>query len=288
MPSSVEVFGGGTAVITGAGAGVGAGLACHAALALGMNVVLADVDEAALEHTCSGITRDGGRATAALVDVRDATAVQALADRVVKESGPVRLLVNNAGILQFGYLWDTPVANFERLVSVNISGVFHGIRAFMPHLLAQSEPACVLNMASVGAVTAWPLQTPYIMSKHAVLAMTECLHQEVGLAGAGHIQVGAVLPGAVTSRIFDRAGGVDSGDQAAAEQEREAMFRVRERAIGAEEAAATVLQQAADGEFYIVTQPESVLAAMRDRAEQLTARRPPAPARSRFTQSPSQ
>ncbi|MFG2961002.1 SDR family NAD(P)-dependent oxidoreductase [Streptomyces sp. NPDC048291] len=282
MASSVEVFGGGTAVITGAAAGIGAGLARHAALALRMNVVLADVDRAALERTCADITADGGQATPAVVDVRDAAAVQDLADRVVKESGPPRLLVNNAGIQQFGYLWDTPVANWERLVAVNISGVFHGIRAFLPHLLARSESAWVLNLASIGSVTAWPLQTPYIMSKHAVLSMTECLYQEVELAGARHIRVSAVLPGAVTSRIFDDAGGVDGGDLGAAEKEREAMFRVRERAISPEEAAATILRQAADGEFYIVTQPDSVLGAMRDRAEQLTARRAPAPPRSRF------
>ncbi|MFF2508181.1 SDR family oxidoreductase [Streptomyces sp. NPDC058067] len=283
MAGSVEVFGGGTAVITGAAAGVGAGLARHAALALGMNVVLADIDEAALQRTCAEITDEGGRATPAVVDVRDAAAVQSLADSVVKESGPLRLLVNNAGVLQFGYLWDIPVDGWERLVSINISGVFHGVRAFLPHLLRQSEPAWVLNLASIGAVTARPLQTPYIMSKHAVLSMTECLHQEVALAGARHIHVGAVLPGAVTSRIFDEAGGVDRGDLSAAEKEREAMFRVREHAMGPEEAAATILQQAADGEFYIVTQPDAVHAAMRDRAQQLTARRPPAPVRSRFT-----
>ncbi|MGW9131845.1 SDR family oxidoreductase [Streptomyces sp. NPDC055681] len=283
MAKSVEVFSGGTAVITGAGSGIGAGLARHAALALGMSVVLADIDEAALERTCADIADDGGRATPAVVDVRDAKAVQALASRVVKESGTLRMVVNNAGVQQFGYLWDVPVADWERLVSVNINGVFHGVRAFMPHLLAQTEPAWVLNLASIDAVTAWPLQTPYVMSKHAVLAMTESLHQEVALAGALHIQVSAVLPGAVTSRIFDEAGGVVSGDHSAAEAERQAMFRVRERAISPEEAAATIFQQAAAGEFYIVAQPDSVLGAMRDRADQLTARRPSAPARGLFT-----
>lgn len=287
MSASVEVFSGGTAVITGAGAGIGAGLARHAALSLGMRVVLADVDAEAVGETCTGIVRDGGRATSAVVDVSDAGAVQGLADRVAEEFGPVRMLVNNAGVQQFGYLWDVPVSGWERVVSVNVSGVFHGVRAFMPRLLAQDEPAWVLNLASIGAVRAWPLQTPYIMSKHAVLALTECLHQEVAMAGAGHVQVSAVLPGAVSSRIFDDARGVDSGDQGAAEAEREAMFRVHERAISAEEAAETIFRQAADGEFYIVTQPDSVLGAMRDRAEQLVARRAPAPARSRFNAGPS-
>jgi NAD(P)-dependent dehydrogenase (short-subunit alcohol dehydrogenase family) len=283
LTSPAEAFGGGTAVITGAAAGIGAGLARYAALELRMTVVLADVDKAALERTCAEIADGGGRAIPAVVDVRDATAVQQLADHVAEEFGPVRLLVNNAGVEQFGYLWDTPVANWERLVSINISGVFHGVRAFLPRLLSQAEPAWVLNMSSVGAVTAVPLQAPYIMSKHAVLALTECLHQEVAQVGARHIQVSAVLPGAVASRIFDTAGGVDSGDLTAAEGAREAMFRVRARAISPAEAAATIFQQAADGEFYIVTQPEAVLAAMRDRGAQLSGRRPPAPARgSRF------
>ncbi|CAM5644900.1 oxidoreductase [Streptomyces pilosus] len=284
MTSPSEAFSGGTAVITGAAAGIGAGLARHAALVLGMRVVIADIDEQALEQTCAELTEDGGKATTALVDVREAAAVEGLADRVAEEFGPVRLLVNNAGLEQFGYLWDTPVANWERLVAVNINGVFHGIRAFLPRMLRQSDPAWVLNLSSVGAVTAVPMQAPYIMSKHAVLALTECLHQEVALAGAAHIHVGAVLPGAVVSRIFDTAGGVEGGDLRAAEEAREAMFRVRERAIGADEAAETILRQAAEKEFYIVTQPETVFGVMRERAAQLTVRSAPAlPRGSRFT-----
>jgi short-subunit dehydrogenase len=283
MTSPLGVFGGGTVVVTGAGAGIGAGLARYAALELGMTVILAEIDQAALERIHAEITAAGGRAVAARVDVRDAGALERLAARVAEECGPVRVLVNNAGVEQFGYLWDTPVANWDRLVSINISGVFYGIRAFLPGMLKQPERSWVLNLSSVGAVTATPLQAPYIMSKHAVLAMTECLHQEVALAGATHIQVSAVLPGAVVSSIFDTAGGVDSGDIAAADSVREAMFKVREKAINAAEAAATIFQQAADGEFYIVTQPAIVLGAMRDRAGQLSERHAPRlPEGSRF------
>ncbi|QFU92508.1 D-beta-hydroxybutyrate dehydrogenase [Amycolatopsis sp. YIM 10] len=248
-----------------------------------MTVVLAEIDENALERTRAEISGSGGHAVPAVVDVRDATALDRLAARVEDEFGPTRLLVNNAGVEQFGYLWDTPVSNWERLVSINISGVFHGIRAFLPRMLKQTEPGWVLNLSSVGGVTAVPLQAPYIMSKHAVLAMSECLHQEVQLAGARHIHVGAVLPGAVVSRIFDSAGGVDSGDLDAVEQVREAMFKVRDKAINADDAAAAILRQAADGEFYIVTQPATVLGVMRDRAEQLRNRRAPRlPEGSRF------
>nr|MDT0525799.1 SDR family oxidoreductase [Streptomyces sp. DSM 41633] len=142
-------------------------------------------------------------------DVRDADAVQAMADEVHRDIGPVRLLVNNAGVEQFGYLWDTPVANWQRLVDINISGVFHGIRAFLPRMMSSGKPAWVWNLSSIGGVAVVPLQAPYIMSKHAVLALTECLHLEVQAAGHDHhLHVQAVLPGAVVSDIFESAGGV--------------------------------------------------------------------------------
>ena len=73
-------------------------------------------------------------------DVRDPDAVQELAERTYRDVGPVRLLVNNAGVEQFGYLWDTPVANWKRVVDINISGVFHGVRAFLPRMMATDEP----------------------------------------------------------------------------------------------------------------------------------------------------
>ena len=188
-----STFGGGVAVITGAGAGIGAGLARHASQ-LGMTVVLADIDAAATAALRDEICATGGTAVDAVCDVRDAAAVQRLADRVFDEFGAVRLLVNNAGVEQFGYLWDTPLANWQRLVDVNINGVFHGIRAFLPRMMSSDAPAWVWNLSSIGGVAVVPLQAPYIMSKHAVLALTECLNLEVQAAGhAHHIHVQAVL-----------------------------------------------------------------------------------------------
>src|SRR5690348_17141139 len=133
--SARDVFGGGVAVITGAGAGIGAGLARHAAR-LGMTVVLADVDTKAVAALRDELVAAGGRAVDAVCDVRDPGALEALAERTYCDIGPVRLLVNNAGVEQFGYLWDTPVENWNRLVDINIGGVFHGVRAFLPRMLA--------------------------------------------------------------------------------------------------------------------------------------------------------
>lgn len=267
--SARHTFSGGVAVITGAGAGIGAGLARYAT-ALGMTAVLADVDAAAI----AALRHELGTAVDIVCDVSDFAAVQDLAEHVYREVGPVRLLVNNAGVEQFGYLWDTPPTNWRRVVDINISGVFHGIKAFLPKMITASEPAWVWNLSSVGGVVAIPLQAPYIMSKHAVLAMTECLRLDIEMAGHHHIHVQAVLPGAVVSQIFESAGGVDTGDAAAAEQQRAAMLNIKAAAMDPLTAAETVFDQAAAGRFYLLTQ-ESVGSAMAERARVLTEQLPP-------------
>jgi len=268
-------FDGGVAVITGAGAGIGAGLARHAG-SLGMTVVLADIDANAVAALRDELVAAGAGAIDVVCDVRDPEAVSALAERTYRDVGPVRLLVNNAGVEQFGFLWDTPVENWNRLVDINISGVFHGVRAFLPPMIAAGEPAWVWNLSSIGGVASVPLQTPYIMSKHAVLALTECLRLEVELAGHNHIHVQAVLPGAVVSNIFESAGGVDTGDVAAAESQRGAMLDIKADAMDPLAAAEVVFDQAAQGRFYLLTQPDYVGSAMAERAEALVSQRPPA------------
>jgi NAD(P)-dependent dehydrogenase (short-subunit alcohol dehydrogenase family) len=270
-----DSFGGGVAVITGAGAGIGAGLARHAAR-LGMTVVLADIDAKSIAALRDELTAAGATVVDVVCDVRDPEAVHALAERTYRDVGLVRLLVNNAGVEQFGYLWDTPVENWTRLVDINISGVFHGVRAFLPRMLATEEPAWVWNLSSIGGVAVVPLQAPYIMSKHAVLALTECLQLEVQLAGHDHhIHVQAVLPGAVVSNIFESAGGVIDGDVAAAESQRSAMLDIKADAMNPLAAAETIFDQAAEGRFYLLTQPDYVGSAMAERAEVLTSQRPP-------------
>ncbi len=275
--SARETFSGGVAVITGAGSGIGAGIARHA-VALGMTVVLADADADAVAALRDELCAAGGSAIDVGCDVRDPLAVQELADRTYRDAGPVRLLVNNAGVEQFGYLWDTPVLNWRRVVDVNVSGVFHGVRAFLPKMLAGEEQAWVWNLSSVGGVLAIPLQGPYIMSKHAVLALTECLYLDVESAGHGHhIHVQAVLPGAVVSNIFESAGGVDpcdATDAAVAEQQRSAMLDVKAAAMTPLAAAETIFEQAAEGRFYLLTQ-RSVGEAMSERANVLASQRPP-------------
>jgi NAD(P)-dependent dehydrogenase (short-subunit alcohol dehydrogenase family) len=272
--SARDVFGGGVAVITGAGAGIGAGLARHAAQ-LGMTVVLADIDAKAVAVLRDELTAAGAVAVEAVCDVRDPGAMETLAEQTYRDVGPVRLLVNNAGVEQFGYLWDTPVENWNRVVDINISGVFHGVRAFLPKMIDAGRPAWVWNLSSIGGVAVVPLQAPYIMSKHAVLALTECLQLEVQHAGHAHIHVQAVLPGAVVSNIFEAAGGVSRGDVEAAESQRAAMLDIKAAAMDPVAAAEVVFDQAAQGRFYLLTQPDYVGSAMAERAEVLVSQRPP-------------
>lgn len=256
MTTAAELFGGGVAVITGAGSGIGAGLARYAATTLGMTVVLADVDAQAIGSLRAELGATGARADDVVCDVRDPAAVEDLAALTAERYGAVRILINNAGIEQFGYLWDTPVDNWRRLVDINISGVFYGIRSFLPRMLAEPAQSWVWNLSSVGAVSSSPMQTPYIMSKHAVLAMTECLYREVDAAGhADHVHVQAVLPGAVASSIFATAGMVDDGDTAAAERQRAEMLEIRERAMDPVAAAQVFFDASAAGEFYLLSQP---------------------------------
>ena len=270
-----DTFSGGVAVVTGAGAGIGAGLARYASR-LGMTVVMADIDAGAIAVLRDELTAGGGSALDVVCDVRDPDAIQRLADTTYRDVGPVRLLVNNAGVEQFGYLWDTPIVNWQRVVDINVSGVFHGVRAFLPKMLESDEQAWVWNLSSVGGVVAIPLQAPYIVSKHAVLALTECLYLDVEAAGhAHHVHVQAVLPGAVRSDIFESAGGVEAGDVTAAETQRAAMLRVKDAAMDPLAAAETIFEQAAEGRFYLLTQP-SVGAAMGERANVLAEQRHPA------------
>lgn len=275
--SAEKTFSGGVAVITGAGSGLGAGLARHASR-LGMTVVLADVDGAAAASVADELRAAGGAAVDVVCDVRDPDAVQDLADRVYGDVGPVRLLVNNAGVEQFGYLWDTPVANWRRTIDINVSGVFYGVRAFLPKMMSTDERGWVWNIASVGAVVAIPLQAPYIVSKHAVLALTECLYLEVESTGhANHIHVQAVLPGPVSSNIFESAGGIDAdGDVVAAEAQRATMLDLKGTAMDPMDAAEALFRQAIDGRFYLHTHPDTVGAAMAERADVLASQRPPA------------
>jgi NAD(P)-dependent dehydrogenase (short-subunit alcohol dehydrogenase family) len=200
---SLGVLAGRTAVITGAGSGLGRGMAEHAG-ACGMRVVVADVEQLALDETVAHIREAGGEAIGVLTDVTDPDAVDALASVAYDTFGAVHLLHNNAGVFQGGLTWQRTLADWQWVMNVNFWAVLHGIRAFVPRLLAQEQTGDgdihVVNTSSLAGLNTVALSSPYVVSKFACAALTECLAHDLQQQGSS-IGVSCLVPGLVASRI---------------------------------------------------------------------------------------
>ncbi|MFY8120047.1 MAG: SDR family NAD(P)-dependent oxidoreductase, partial [Burkholderiaceae bacterium] len=168
-------FAGRTAVITGAGSGFGREFAREAA-ARGMHLVLADIEADALAASAHELGSGGARVLAEVLDVADGAAVARLADRAYAEFGAVHLLMNNAGVGSGGLLWENSERDWQWVLGVNLWGVIHGVRQFVPRMLAGGQGGHVVNAASVAGLLAAPNMGVYNVSKHAVVALTETLH----------------------------------------------------------------------------------------------------------------
>jgi NAD(P)-dependent dehydrogenase (short-subunit alcohol dehydrogenase family) len=268
-------FGAGTAVVTGGAAGIGEGFVRYLA-GIGMRVVIADIAEAAAVALRDELTGQGASVTASRVDVTDPAAVEALAEQTFDAFGSVELLINNAGLETGGLLWEVTPERWKRLMSVNVDGVYFGIRAFVPRMIAAGTPAAIVNLSSVGGVATAPLQAPYIVSKHAVLALTECLHQELAFVGAP-IQVSAVLPSLVRSQIFTSAQAQAPSGNVAADQVFTAMQNSNVMAaMDPVQAAEHMMAGIAAGDFWIFSDDEQGSATVRRRAAVLDNLQPPA------------
>jgi NAD(P)-dependent dehydrogenase (short-subunit alcohol dehydrogenase family) len=266
MPGSVNDFGGGVAVITGAGSGIGAGLAKHCA-ELGMRVVLADIALDRAEAVAEDIRVAGGEALAVHTDVSVPEALDMLAAITRERFGDVTLLVNNAGIETLGFAWELPALLWEKTLQVNIHGVIHGVRAFVPGMLAAGKRAWIANTSSIGGLGMMPIQTSYIVSKHAILSFSECLRLEMQLQKAP-IAVCAILPGPVSTRIFE-----DSQTGAAPDNERHRQLMhsmLAADGISGYEAARRILPQVAEGQFWVSTHPDMTREFAQQRAQYLS------------------
>ena len=191
-------FNGKVAVVTGAGSGIGRALAVRCG-AEGMHVVAADVEQGALDETVALV---GGDAIGVVADVSDASSVQALAGRAFSERGAVHLLCNNAGVFQAGVLWERTIADWEWVLGVNVWGIIHGIRAFVPRMIAQGTGGHVVNTSSLAGIVSNAFSGPYNTSKFAALGISECLAHDLRATGS---QLGAsvLVPGSVHTRIAD-------------------------------------------------------------------------------------
>jgi NAD(P)-dependent dehydrogenase (short-subunit alcohol dehydrogenase family) len=262
------------AVVTGAANGIGRALAIGFA-AEGMRVVAADIDEAGTKETVAEI---GGDAVARRVDVADAASVAALADECFGDFGHVDLLVNNAGVFQGGLSWERSIEDWEWAFGVNVYGIIHGYRSFVPRMIAQETEGHVVNTASVAAFVAGPSSGPYIVSKCAALSLTECLAHDLAAVGA-KIGASVLTPSAFDTGIARTAGvrperfGEDHTEDGKGTAE--ALASIVSQGMAPSEAVAPVIDAIRSGEFLIATRP-SYAAQLRNRYDALLARKLPA------------
>lgn len=252
-----------TAVVTGAASGIGLALA-RALGARGMTVWMLDVEAAALDAAVATLAAEGLAVAARRCDVADAADMETAAAEIHRHS-PVDLLINNAGVGGgLAPVWATAPQDWAWVLGVNLGGVVNGVRAFMPAMIARGR-GHVLNMASLAGLTAPPFMTPYVASKHAVVALTESLTTELATVGSA-VTASVAVPGNVESRIQHSGRNrpaLLSADDPMAPAMRErleagfAPFRAQ-GLIAAETAAARIVDGMTRGDRLIVTHPDEM------------------------------
>jgi NAD(P)-dependent dehydrogenase (short-subunit alcohol dehydrogenase family) len=196
-------FAGKVAVVTGAASGIGLALA-HRFAAAGMKVVLADVEQGPLDVAARAVAGAGVETLAVRTDVSKAADVDALATRARSAFGGVHVVCNNAGVAVSGMSWTHTLSDWQWVLGVNLWGVIHGIRAFVPIMLAQGGEGHIVNTASIAGLTCAPGISIYNVSKHGVVAVSETLHHELAMLGSP-VKVSVLCPGFVNTRILDSA-----------------------------------------------------------------------------------
>jgi NAD(P)-dependent dehydrogenase (short-subunit alcohol dehydrogenase family) len=252
-------FAGKVAVITGAASGFGFEFARMAA-AERMRLAMADVQKDALDAAVAEVRSGGADAIGLRTDVSNADDVERLAARASEAFGPVHLLFNNAGVAAGGgYVWEGSLKDWTWLLGVNVMGVVHGIRSFVPRMLEHGAPAHVVNTASAAGLVSPPLSAPYNASKHAVVALSETLYHDLRLAQA-RIGVSVLCPAYVPTGISrsDRNRPPELRDDAAPTASQIAARQRSEKAVSAGKlSAADVARVTFDAiredRFYVIT-----------------------------------
>ena len=265
-----------TATITGAASGFGRELALLCATK-GMYLVLADVDAAGLDKTVALTGLPPEQVACQVCDVSQSEQVDALSDSALERFGGTHLLFNNAGVIAAGPLWKSTPQDWAWVFGVNVMGVANGIRSFVPKMLARREPAWVINTASVAGLVCPPELGVYSASKHAVVAMSECLHHELLQTGKP-VGVSLLCPAYVDTGIADagrhRPAALSTGnpDQTPIlERTRDAMRAGR---LSAADVAAFTLDAVLAGRFYVLPHKKAA-AGFANRLQDFVAGRPP-------------
>ncbi len=186
------------AVVTGGASGIGLALA-RAFADAGMRVAIGDVEAPALDAALTSLLEGGATVIGEVTDVTDPEQVEALARVAEQAFGAIHVACNNAGVGGGGLSWELPLETWQWILGVNLWGVIHGIRTFVPRIIEQ-DAGHVVNTASVAGLVAAPFMGPYNASKHAVVGMSETLHHELAMF-APHVKASVLCPGWVNTRI---------------------------------------------------------------------------------------
>jgi NAD(P)-dependent dehydrogenase (short-subunit alcohol dehydrogenase family) len=194
-------FKGKVAVITGAAAGIGRAIAESAARE-GMRVVISDLEEETLAKADEEMLAVGYSVLPLVADVSKASDVEALAQKTLQAFGVVHLLCNNAGVIAGTSIWESTIADWKWVIDVNLWGVIHGVRTFVPIMLRQDIECHIVNTASIAGLVCGPNWGVYRVTKHGVVALSETLYCELMERNA-RIKVSVLCPGQVKTRLLD-------------------------------------------------------------------------------------
>ncbi|MBC7574202.1 MAG: SDR family oxidoreductase [Herminiimonas sp.] len=273
------------AVITGGASGFGLEFA-RVGAARGMKLVLADVQQDALDSARAELEAAGAEVLAMRCDVRTADAVQALADATMARFGAVHLLFNNAGVGAGGLIWENTQADWEWVLGVNLWGVIHGMRIFTPLMLAcaQKDPSYqghIVNTASMAGLLNAPTMGIYNVSKHAVVSLSESLYQDLKLVDA---PIGAsvlcpyFVPTGISHSHRNRPEDVQNAPVPATASQRAAQAMsekaVSSGKVSAADVAGMTFEAIDAGQFYIYSHPQA-LANVQQRMEEIVTIRNP-------------
>jgi NAD(P)-dependent dehydrogenase (short-subunit alcohol dehydrogenase family) len=275
----VKEFKNKVAVITGGASGLGFAMAQRAAHE-GMKVVLADVEQAALTKAEAELKAGGADVIGVITDVSKAHDVAELAKTTVETFGKVHLVCNNAGVGGMRRkAWEATVEDWQWVLGVNVWGVIHGMRTFAPLMLAQNEPCHMVNTASVAGLLSPSGMSVYNVSKHAVVALSETMYQDLALINA-KLKVSVLCPAFVPTGIWNsgrnRPAELAAGIDAAEEKRRAEEVRVvlEKGKLTPKDIADMVFAAIKTDKFYILTH-KKIMSVIEVRMQDILAERNP-------------
>jgi NAD(P)-dependent dehydrogenase (short-subunit alcohol dehydrogenase family) len=275
----VKSLKGRVAVVTGAASGIGLALAERFA-AEGMKVVMADIEAAALATASEGLRGKGAQIHATRVDVARPEDVERLAAETYRAFGAAHVVCNNAGVAVIGAAHEHTLADWQWVIGVNLWGVIHGVRAFLPRMLAGGDEGHIVNTASMAGLTTAPFMSVYDVTKHGVVALSESMYKELAVTGAP-IGVSVVCPGLIDTNIMrsSRNRPESLAEQGKAGPQARAFGQaLSDRLVGGyppSEVAEQVLTGVREGRFYIVPAQPDVKGNIAIRAQDLLELRNP-------------